>query len=48
MPVLKYRLFCVVSFANEKNIGLLNVYQYSRNPLFSYFLQCVTQSKTLV
>jgi len=31
MPVLKYRPFCVVSFANVKNIGLLNVYQYSRN-----------------
>ena len=30
MPVLKYRLFCVVSFANVKNIGLLNVYRYSR------------------
>ena len=27
MPVLKYRLFCVVSFANVKNIGFLNVYQ---------------------
>jgi len=28
MPVSKYRLFCVVSFANVKNIGPLNVYQY--------------------
>jgi hypothetical protein len=30
MPVLEYRLFCVVSYVNVKNIGFLNVYQYSR------------------
>jgi hypothetical protein len=27
MPVLKYRPFCVVSSANVKNIGFLNVYE---------------------
>jgi hypothetical protein len=27
MPVLKYRLFCVISFANIKNFAFLNVYQ---------------------
>ena len=32
MPVLKYRLFGLVSSANVKNIGFLNVYEYSRNP----------------
>ena len=26
MPVLEYGLFCVVSFGNVKNTGLLNVY----------------------
>jgi hypothetical protein len=41
MPVLKYRLFCVVSFANVKNIGLLNVYQYSRFTQFSLSVGCV-------
>jgi hypothetical protein len=35
MPVPKYCLFCVVSFANVKNIGLLDVYHYSQNLQFS-------------
>ena len=43
MPVLKYRIFCVVSFANVKNIGFLNVYQYSRNLKFSQIGGCVHQ-----
>jgi len=34
MPISKYCLFCVVSNANVKKNGFLNVYQYSRNPQF--------------
>lgn len=45
MPVLKYRPFCVVSFANGKNIGLLNVYQYSRKIQSAFFLYCFVQFK---
>ena len=40
MPVLKYRIFCVDSFANVKNIGLLNVYQYSRHLKFGQSVDC--------
>ena len=35
MPVSKYCLFCVVSFANVKNFDFLKVYQYSRFINFS-------------
>ena len=31
MPVSKYRLFCVVTYANTKKNCFLNVYQYSRD-----------------
>ncbi len=45
MPVLKYRSFCVISFANVKNSGLLNVYQNSGYSSLTYFSHSVKQSK---
>ena len=48
MPVSKYRLFYVVSFANVKNIGSLNVYQYSRFMQFSKIVGCVSRTSRRV